>query len=105
MSNTERNTAWFHRQSSSSFERIIPRLRQRFPEVPDPEWEVFTARMEEYFGQLFELLHELYSGYYDFFYHLENIMAAATRMWIDRTTSRRSTPHVRQTRAGSSPTA
>ena len=81
---TERNTAWYHRQSSSSFERIIPRLRQRFPQVPEPEWQVFSARMEEYFGRLFELLHELYSGYYDFFYHLENIMAAATQMWIDR---------------------
>lgn len=75
---------WFTRQSRSSFNRILPRLRERFPQVPEPEWQVFTARMEQYFGRLFELLHQLYSGHYDFFYHLESIMVAATRMWVER---------------------
>lgn len=78
------NTEWFSRQSASSFERILPRLRVRFPNVPEPEWQVFASRMERYFGDLFQILHDLYSGYYDFFFHLENIMAAATQMWIDR---------------------
>lgn len=78
------NPDWFNRQSRSSFERILPRLRGRFSQVPEPEWQVFTARMEQYFGRLFELLHQLYSGHYDFFYHLESIMVAATRMWVER---------------------
>jgi len=75
---------WISRQSRSSFERILPRLRERFPQVPEPEWEVFTARMEQHFQPLFELLHELYSGHYDFFYHLETILVSATRMWVER---------------------
>ena len=68
------NTEWFSKQSDSSFERILPRLRERFPHVPEPEWQVFAARMGKYFGRLFQLLHDLYSGHYDFFYYLENIM-------------------------------
>jgi len=77
-------TTWIERQSESSFERILPRLRDRFDEVPEPEWQVFTARMKRHFHPLFNLLHQLYSGHYDFFYHLEQIMTAATRMWVER---------------------
>jgi len=84
MSPSTHRPDWIDRQSRSSFERILPRLRDRFPQVPEPEWEVFTARMRQYFRPLFELLHELYSGHYDFFYHLENIMVSATKMWVDR---------------------
>lgn len=80
------NHDWIARQSHSSFERILPRLRDRFPTVPEPEWEVFSARMRQHFHPLFELLHELYSGHYDFFYHLECIMVSATRMWVERPT-------------------
>lgn len=75
---------WIERQSESSFERILPRLRDRFAEVPEPEWQVFTARMKRHFHPLFALLYQLYSGHYDFFYHLEKIMTAATRMWVER---------------------
>ncbi|MCB1209401.1 MAG: hypothetical protein KDK97_08750 [Verrucomicrobiales bacterium] len=78
------NNDWIARQSRSSFERILPRLRDRFPQVPEPEWEVFSSRMRQYFHPLFELLHQLYSGHYDFFYHLESIMISATRMWVER---------------------
>lgn len=78
--------SWIERQSESSFERILPRLRDRFDEVPDPEWQVFTARMKRHFHPLFALLYQLYSGHYDFFYHLEKIMTAATRMWVERPT-------------------
>ena len=78
--------SWIERQSESSFERILPRLRDRFDEVPEPEWQVFTARMKRHFHPLFALLYQLYSGHYDFFYHLEKIMTAATRMWVERPT-------------------
>jgi amylosucrase len=83
MSNTQ-NTAWFDKQSASSFARILPRLRDRFSDVPTAEWEVFTQRMETNFGRLFNLLHGLYSGHYDFFFHLESIMVSATQMWVNR---------------------
>lgn len=84
MQMTKNRQEWIARQSRSSFTRILPRLRDRFPQVPEPEWQVFTERMEQHFEPLFDLLHELYSGHYDFFYHLESIMTAATRMWVDR---------------------
>ena len=84
--NTATKSTLIARQSASSFERILPRLRERFDEVPEPEWQVFTARMKQHFDPLFNLLHQLYSGHYDFFYHLEQIMMAATRMWVERPT-------------------
>lgn len=78
------NTAWFNKHSSSSFNRLLPRLRARFPDIPEADWQGYTGRMEKDFGRLFHILHQLYGGQYDFFYHLENIMATATQMWRDR---------------------
>ena len=78
------NTAWFTRQSSSSLSRILPRLRERFEAVPEPEWQAFTVRMESHFERLFRVLHALYGRHYDFFYHLENILCTAVRHWVDR---------------------
>ena len=78
------NTEWFTKQSVSSFARILPRLRDRFCDVPEADWQVFTQRMEKNFGRLFHLLHALYSGHYDFFFHLESIMISATQMWVNR---------------------
>ncbi|MCB1126955.1 MAG: amylosucrase, partial [Verrucomicrobiae bacterium] len=78
------NTAWFTRHSATSYERIVPRLRARFRTVPDPEWEAFAARMEKHFGRLFSILHGLYGRQYDFFFHLESILATAVERWVER---------------------
>jgi len=78
------NTAWFDRQSAASLKRILPRLRARFKDVPPPEWDSFVGRMEQHFGRLFTILHSLYGGHYDFFFHLEGILATAVERWVER---------------------
>jgi amylosucrase len=45
---------------------------------------VFRARLERHFPALFKLLLHLYGGHYDFFFHLEEILASAARAWLDR---------------------
>lgn len=78
------NTGWFSRHSSASLARILPRLRARFRQVPDPDWTAFTLRMEAHFEKLFAILHGLYGRQYDFFYHLENILSTAVSRWVER---------------------
>ena len=75
---------WFTRHSSESLARILPRLRARFPEVPEPEWQAFVLRMEEHFGRLFPILYRLYGHQYDFFFHLEGILSTAVARWVER---------------------
>jgi amylosucrase len=84
MTITHDRQVWLERQGRSSFERILPRLRERFPQVSEGDWEIFTLRMKQYFQPLFSHLYDLYSGHYDFFYHLEQILISATKMWVDR---------------------
>ncbi len=78
------NTGWFTRHSAASFKRIMPRLRARFSDVPETEWQAFAARMERHFTRLFTILHELYGKHYDFFYHLESILSTAVERWVQR---------------------
>lgn len=59
MSNSQ-DTVWFSRHSSASLSRILPRLRARFKDVPEPDWQAFVLRMEAHFGRLFAILHGLY---------------------------------------------
>ncbi len=48
------------------------------------EWEVYSRRLVTHFPNLFQRLHRLYGDHYDFFYHLESILASATEMWLAR---------------------
>jgi len=78
------DTSWFDRHSASSFQRLMPRLRARFRDIPDADWQVYSARLESHFPRLFRLLHQLYGAHYDFFYHLENLLGTATELWLKR---------------------
>ena len=78
------DTTWFDRHSSSSFLRLQPRLRERFKDIPEADWQAYSQRLERHFPRLFRLLHQLYSDHYDFFYHLEGLLTRATEMWIHR---------------------
>lgn len=91
------NTTWFNRHSSASFARLMPRLRHRFSAVPEPEWQAFAARMERHFPRLFIILHELYGQHYDFFYHLECILATAVERWVARPDELKALDAVRET--------
>ena len=72
-----------NRQAELSLARILPRLKDRFA-GDRVVWAPFQARLEANFETLFDLLLHLYSGQYDFFYHLETIVETAARMWLDR---------------------
>jgi amylosucrase/maltose alpha-D-glucosyltransferase/alpha-amylase len=78
------DTHWLDRHSRESLARILPRLRARFPEVPEPEWQAFVLRMEAHFGRLFTILYGLYGRQYDFFFHLESILSTAVARWVER---------------------
>jgi amylosucrase len=75
---------WLERQAQLSLERLLPKLETRFKDGDRADWAVFEARLQANFRRLFELLLHLYGDHYDFFYHLESILAAAAKMWLDR---------------------
>jgi amylosucrase len=68
-----------------SLARLLPRLEQEFAaQVTTPAWTTFRRRLETHFPNLFRHLLALYGDQYDFFYHLERILAMAAQMWLDR---------------------
>jgi amylosucrase len=81
----QREVNWVGQESASSLRRLMPRIEARFKAQTDAaEWEVFADRLKRHFPRLFERLHALYGHHYDFFYHLESILASATEMWLAR---------------------
>ncbi len=80
-------TDWTRRQAEKSLGRILPRLRQDMePDISGSpaEWDAFEKRLRREFSYLFKLLFELYGGHYDFFYHLEALIGATARSWMER---------------------
>ncbi|KPK55750.1 MAG: amylosucrase [Thiotrichales bacterium SG8_50] len=76
---------WLEEHSSIALKRLFPRIEARFKNQTDEaEWEAYTRRLLRHFPRLFERLHDLYGKGYDFYYHLEGILASATEMWLER---------------------
>ena len=72
-------------REKQAFGRILPRLEKRFASNTDPaQWESFTRRLQMHFPALFRRLYALYGQQYDFFFHLEGILASTTEMWLER---------------------
>jgi len=74
-------------QSQKSLLRILPRVEQTLKKniSKDPQgWKQFTARLHKNFSALFELYFQIYNGQYDFFYHLEDLVASMARSWFSR---------------------
>jgi amylosucrase len=76
-------------QAQRSLQRILPRIatKQEFKKniTKDPQgWEQFTARLHKNFPALFDLYFQIYNGQYDFFYHLEDLVASMARSWFSR---------------------
>ena len=74
-------------QAALSLERLWPRLEITFRDQANAapaDWCVFERRLRHEWERLFGLLIGLYGGQYDFFYHLEEIIAAAARSWLER---------------------
>jgi len=78
---------WTERHTERSLKRILPRLRKELKteisRAPE-EWNHFEIRLHREFHGLFQILVELYGGHYDFFYHLETLLAAAAESWMKR---------------------
>lgn len=79
------NKSDLNKKSAATFKRLLPRLEARYASrIETDDWQGFVQRIQKHFDQLFGCLHTLYGAQYDFFYHLENILASATELWIDR---------------------
>lgn len=81
------NQDWIPAEAEKSLERLIPRIRPRIN--PDDTgtrqlWGVFETRLRREWERLFRLLLHLYGWQYDFFYHLEQILATAAQAWAER---------------------
>ncbi|MCO6449816.1 MAG: alpha-glucosidase C-terminal domain-containing protein [Caldilineales bacterium] len=71
-------------ESQLSLQRLLPRLRQRFADASATDWADFEERLYRHFERLFLALLDLYGGRYDFFFHLEDILATAAESWLAR---------------------
>ncbi len=74
-------------QASLSLKRLKPRWRSRFlqqPTATEAQWQTLWERTEKQFPALFDRLHALYGGRYDFFYHLEEIIFEALKAGFAR---------------------
>ncbi len=80
----EPTPAWFERQAQLSLDRLLPRLEARFVGADPQDWAAFAPRLRRHFPSLFGLLVRLYGDQYDFFHHLEQILATAASMWLAR---------------------
>jgi amylosucrase len=88
--------AWLERQIELSLERLLPRLEAKFAAQDLMAWAVFRARLETHFPRLFGLLFHLYGDRYDFFYHLEQILATAAAMALERMPELRALDAIRE---------
>ena len=76
---------WVRQQAAISLGRLWPRLDALLSEQADQQQQyAFEARLRREWERLFGLLFELYSGNYDFFYQLEQLLLAAGRSWLAR---------------------
>jgi amylosucrase/maltose alpha-D-glucosyltransferase/alpha-amylase len=87
----------WEKRSATSLSRLLPRLEERFSDrVEDVEWQGYIQRIKIHFPRLFRLLYQLYGNQYDFFYHLESILATATKMWLERSDDLKALDALRQ---------
>jgi amylosucrase len=76
-------------RAALSLQRLWPRLEITFRDEANAapaEWRAFEMRLRREWERLFGLLSGLYGGYYNFFYHLEELLGAAARSWFARPT-------------------
>ena len=70
------------KEAAVTLRRLLPRLEPVLQ--GEPERATFLARLERHFPAVFRLLLELYGDRYDFFYHLEQILLTAARLYTER---------------------
>jgi glycosidase len=81
------DSRWTADAAQRSLQRLLPRIRTRFAayaEHDSAQWQAFEQRLTQHFQTLFELLVTLYGAQYDFFYHLEELLALMAQAWAER---------------------
>lgn len=74
------NNHWLNQQARLSLDRLLPRIEP----LLKADSERFIERLRAFFPAIFGHLHALYGTRYDFFYHLEQILATAARCYAAR---------------------
>ena len=77
---------WYEKQSKITLNRILPHLEEMVLSKLDnqTDWHCFEQCLHKHFPRLFELLHQLYGGQYDFHYHMQSILETVTHAWLER---------------------
>jgi glycosidase len=76
-----------HQQTEISLARMQQRLEERLAfeiEGRPQHWKAFSRRLQDNFPRLFRLYFQLYSGAYDFYYHLEDLLLTLAKSWLAR---------------------
>ena len=73
---------WLAIEAQRTFRRLLPQIEALIED--EGEATVFIARLRRHFPRIFSLLYPLYGDQYDFFYHLQQIVGAAARLYAQR---------------------
>jgi glycosidase len=87
------------REAHRTLLRLKPRLEKQFAASISADkagWEKFTARLEAHFPNLFRLYVRLYGNQYDFFFHIEDLLASLARAWFERSNELRALDDARE---------
>ena len=86
-------------ETKRTLQRLMPRLEKSLAShiAANPAgWDEFTTRLKKHFPRLFKLYAEIYSDRYDFFYHLEDLLASLARSWFNRAKDLRELDNARE---------
>ena len=87
------------REALRTLDRLSPRLEKALVNEikSDAEgWQTFSDRLHRHFPLLFRLYYSLYSNRYDFFYHVEDLLAGLARAWFQRPSDLRDLDQARE---------
>ena len=74
-------------EAQRTLDRLLPRLEVQFSAYAkrNPRaWAQFLSRLNQQFPRLFRVLFHLYGRQYDFFFHVEALMALVAEAWTSR---------------------
>ncbi len=66
------DTTWLDEQSDLTLMRLLPRIETALAPLSDGHK---SGTLETHFADAFKMYFDLYSGHYDFYYHLQAVLA------------------------------
>ncbi|MBZ0278826.1 MAG: amylosucrase, partial [Anaerolineae bacterium] len=91
---TDGQPEWIEAQAALSLKRLLPRIEPLLENVTARD--IFIGRLKQYFPAIFRLLYTVYGSRYDFFYHLEQSLIVAARMFASRPAALHELDHQRE---------